>query len=184
MGLIPRQLPWRLCGDRKPPSQSQAEHRSATGPMGGISERRTGVEWQEKTVMRVCNIIMLQDLGSTDITWSMVMLSGSLGMSYVAMISDSPCGWGCISCMWAVSPLRVKICFSMWLFLYPVWCREKQRTCCFCIIAARLLKFMTKALSSGYKQLEIVLLGSNLRDTVTYKVSKCRGLVGDRQHWW
>lgn len=68
-------------------------------------ENKTGVARKKKRATRVCSVIRLQDLGRTDITWSMVRLSRSLG-SYTAA------GWGCGCCTPAVSPLRASVCFS------------------------------------------------------------------------
>lgn len=78
-----------------------------------------------------------------------VMLSGSLG-SYVAMIIDTPCGWGYSSCRWAVSPLRARIFFSLWLLLDPEFYTEKSKEFC----------------------RKKICLGTNLRGIVTYKASK------------
>lgn len=96
--------------------------------LGEAFQRGERAEWQEKKrATRVCSVITLRDLGRTDISWSMVMLSRSLG-SYVAVISDAPGGWGCSFSLWAFF-----LFFFLSFFLKAgVWSRERQRTSFFC----------------------------------------------------
>lgn len=148
-------------------------HKLSTDPLQDLWEafQRGEQEYSGKKNQR-CGSAMsscsktLEALTSLDQWWCFQGLWGS----YVAMISDSPCGWVCISCMWAVSPLRVRICFSLWPLLDPVWCREKKRIC----KEFAFLHHISKIAKVYDRSFVLWLLGSNLRGIVTYKASKCR----------
>lgn len=106
----------------------------------------------------------LEELTSLDQWWCFQGLWGH-------MWPDTPGGWGCGSCMWAVSPLRARIGFSLWPFLDPEFEANKSKELCFRHRSSNSKSLWTK-LCAVYTT-QNCHLAPNLRIIVTYKASKC-----------